>query len=162
MTPEQVIEIAEMADRLGLTMFVAGGWGVDALAGHQTRAHADLDVGLEGADADRLEAALAENGFQLEVDGSPARRAWRHPDGREVDVHPLVAEPDGSYHLVTSDGAVYRWPRADLTEGSVAGHRIRCLSPRLQLQLHEGYEPTEHDLADQRLLRNLARQERLT
>jgi len=42
--PETVIWVLDMAQG---DVWLNGGWGVDALIGHQTRAHEDVDVVLE-------------------------------------------------------------------------------------------------------------------
>ncbi|MDR2125703.1 MAG: aminoglycoside adenylyltransferase, partial [Prevotellaceae bacterium] len=44
MTEQNVIEILKIAKRTGIALWLDGGWGVDALAGRQTRLHNDVDV----------------------------------------------------------------------------------------------------------------------
>lgn len=155
MTELDVLAVLDLADGLGLTMFVSGGWAVDALVGRQTRDHHDLDVSLPAADAERLEMALARRGFELIVDWSPGRRAWRHDDGREVDVHPLEADPDGTYRLLTKDGHEYVLPPGSYVTGTIGDRAVNCLSAEKQLEYHGGYEPSDDDVHDVALLRGL-------
>ncbi len=42
----EVIRIVGLLERQGLSVWLDGGWGVDALAGRQTRPHDDLDVAI--------------------------------------------------------------------------------------------------------------------
>ena len=44
MTSADVIEVYSSLLERGIGIWVDGGWGVDALLGRQTRAHADLDI----------------------------------------------------------------------------------------------------------------------
>ena len=55
--PEQdeVLPILGALEATGTRLWVAGGWGVDAFVGRQTRAHRDLDLIL---DAQRFEECL--------------------------------------------------------------------------------------------------------
>jgi len=52
---DEVLAILGALDATGTRLWVAGGWGVDALVGRQTRAHRDLDLLV---DAQRLEEFL--------------------------------------------------------------------------------------------------------
>jgi len=154
-TESDVLAIVDLAEELELTLFISGGWGVDVLVGRQTRTHHDLDVSLPAGHAVRLEADLAEQGFEMVVDWSPGRRAWRHGDGREVDVHPLESDTDGTFRLVTMNGHEYVMPPGSYVTRSFGGRVVRCLSAEKQLEYHQGYEPSETDLHDLRLLAEL-------
>jgi hypothetical protein len=39
-----VLEILDRLDRAGLTVWLDGGWGIDALLGRHNRPHEDLDL----------------------------------------------------------------------------------------------------------------------
>ncbi len=155
MNLRQVLAILDIAEELGVTMFIAGGWGVDALFGRQTRPHNDLDVSLESAEAERLEAAVADHGFKLIVDWSPGRRVWQHPDGREIDVHPLDLDENGTYRLTTHDGQIFEMPPGSYVTGTIGDRPVQCLAVHKQLEYHQGYEPSEKDRHDLALLRGL-------
>ncbi|MDQ3485221.1 MAG: hypothetical protein M3445_07400 [Actinomycetota bacterium] len=57
MEQNEVLAILAALEATGTRLWVAGGWGVDALVGRQTRARRDLDLLL---DAQRLEATVAQ------------------------------------------------------------------------------------------------------
>lgn len=135
----------------GVDCVIGGGWGIDALIGRQTRDHDDLDVifpaELESVAIDELTGL----GFTITTDWRPIRFAMTHPDGREVDLHPVTRSDDGSFVQQVFDGHL-TYPPDDITEGAIAGRSVRCLSARLQLEFHTGYEPRDVDRADVTLL----------
>jgi hypothetical protein len=46
----EVLGVLADLTEAGCSVWVAGGWGVDALVGRQTRLHRDLDLALDGRD----------------------------------------------------------------------------------------------------------------
>lgn len=66
----EVIDLLSCLERSGITVWVDGGWGVDALLGEQTRDHDDLDLIARLDDVARLQGALAEHGYTA-VQGAP-------------------------------------------------------------------------------------------
>lgn len=153
------LAVVQLADVLALTTalseagtphWVAGGWGVDALVGRQTRAHRDLDLAV---DADHLEAAvrvLDGLGYVAETDWLPVRLELAASGGRWVDLHPVVFEAGGDGRQAGLDGTSFDYPAADLVVGVLAGHRLPCLSVARQRAFHSGYDlrPVDvHDLA---------------
>ena len=52
MDAHRVIAVMTALRDSGARCWVAGGWAVDALARHQTRPHADLDIAVDAADFD--------------------------------------------------------------------------------------------------------------
>lgn len=143
----------------GIDAWLDGGWGVDALVGEQTRPHEDLDLAV---DRDRLadvQRALGQLGFTIDPGvepGLPARLVLADDD-RVVDLHPLVFDETGNgWQQLDASGRRWgRYPADDLdARGVVAGQVVRCLSPALQLRFHLGYEWTERDRHDVRLLQD--------
>ena len=55
----------------GLTAWVHGGWGVDALLGTQTRDHDDLDLVVQLSDWPKIAAALTRLGYRVAQGGPP-------------------------------------------------------------------------------------------
>lgn len=47
MTSIDVVDFYRTVKRLGIELWIDGGWGVDALLGEQTRPHKDLDIAIE-------------------------------------------------------------------------------------------------------------------
>lgn len=95
MTASTALDLLRLFQRAGIEVWVDGGWGVDALLGEQTRPHADLDVVVLVADVPRARRLLAEAGFAVLREWLPTALAMRHPDGREVDLHPVTPTADG-------------------------------------------------------------------
>ena len=67
MRAKDVLWILQVLDTAEVHYRVAGGWGVDALAGRQTRRHHDLDLVILDFERDeaRARSALAPLGFRL-------------------------------------------------------------------------------------------------
>lgn len=151
MPAEQVLALLDALAAAGAGAWVAGGWGVDALTGRQSRAHYDLDLLIDAASGDHVTVAdaLARHGYRKgESEHNPGlpmpwRHVWRHDEGFSVEVLPvMVREPP------------FNWPsRSAFAVGSIGGRRVPCLSATLQLTLHTGYPPRDVDATDTGLLR---------
>ncbi len=153
-------------------VWVMGGWGVDALAGRQTRPHHDLDLLVDVADLERLRVCLIHLGFVLKYtwddevrwirhDGwssaveQPSAFVYGHADGREVDVHVVRQSEGGEVAMLWN--APYAFTAAGLNAtGAIDGQSVRCLSRELQLQAHTGYALPAHHLQDLELLGKLS------
>jgi lincosamide nucleotidyltransferase A/C/D/E len=155
----EVERIGAALDLAGVSWWLAGGWGVDALIGRQSRHHGDLDLCVEVAsDGEaRAVAVLGALGYELTVRRAPSghqfpfRSVLRGSNGRTVDLI-LVTRLDTS----PTDEDVPVLGAADCThgqvevgEGSVAAP---CLSSAFQVALHAGYVPQERDRTDIALL----------
>lgn len=147
-----VHEILGLLASADVTTWVAGGWGVDALVGRQTRDHADLDVAV--VDGRKALAVLGEAGFEVATDWWPGRVALRRLDGSEVDVHPIVFQADGSAVQTTHDGVEFVYPANGFTTGLIAGREVPCITAALQETFHSGYTPQQKDLDDLATLRD--------
>lgn len=154
MTAADVLAVLTALGQEGVDPWLDGGWGVDALAGEQTRQHEDLDLAIDVAALDRARRALDGLGFEpdrLAVPGLPARAVLRDRRGRQVDLHPLTFDTAGNGWQELGDGAWGLYPAEGLSgSGAVAGRPVRCLTAGLQLSHHLGYPPRrsdEHDLS---------------
>jgi hypothetical protein len=54
----------------GISVWIDGGWGVDALLGYQTREHDDLDLVIELDDATRVMRLLGSLGYETVAGGT--------------------------------------------------------------------------------------------
>ena len=145
MPARDVVTAVGVLSEAGLDVVVAGGWGIDALLGRQTRRHGDLDLLVTGGlPAVRTAAdVLAETGFRV-VDGQAEGGHWmpvfvvvRNDSGRTIELLPVDSSPE----VVT---------------GTLAGRPVPCLSAEKQLEYHRGYQPTREDRKDiERLTRHL-------
>jgi SAM-dependent methyltransferase len=87
----------DLFDELGITIWLDGGWGVDALLGEQTRSHADLDIVIQQGDVQKLRDALGELGFKdVETDD---RTDWNFVmvdgNGKRIDFHVIMIDEQG-------------------------------------------------------------------
>ncbi|MEU8639643.1 aminoglycoside adenylyltransferase [Amycolatopsis sp. NPDC048633] len=132
-------------------VWLAGGWGIDALLGRQTREHRDLDLLHRREQEPTVLTALAALGYRETLDLRPVRFVLS--DGRtELDLHPLVFAEDGSAVQAAPDGT-FPYPADCFVTGQVGGVEVPCVSVAQQVFFHQGYAPQPHDLADMRHLR---------
>jgi lincosamide nucleotidyltransferase A/C/D/E len=122
-TGEDVLEILAALDGFGV--WIGGGWGIDALAGRQTRPHDDLD--------------LMHREEQEPIDLHPLRFA---PDGSAEQSSLTPGEP-------------FHYPAKCFVTGTILGTTVPCLSAEQQIHFHQGYEPRERDLHDLALLASI-------
>ena len=138
---------------------IAGGWGVDALLGRQSRSHDDLDIVVDNYEDEvkRAIATLEPLGFRLVSEKE--QRAW---------MPRLSVLDDGAGHRVElvslnwsilarefgppgSDGSAHEaFEHHVFTEGTLGDRRVPCLSAEVQLLYHIGFElsPTlQHDVS---------------
>jgi lincosamide nucleotidyltransferase A/C/D/E len=152
MSADDVVAIVDQLEEAGVSVWLDGGWGVDALAGEQTREHDDLDLVVLLDEVHAVERRPAELGYERSGGGPPMSIESVDADGRQVDIHPIA--PDGAY--VGRDGSIWHYRLDGLRgAGSVAGRRVRCLTVGLQLESHAGYELDADDLHDISLLESL-------
>ena len=148
---EAVPELLAVLAAAGVGAWLAGGWGVDALAGRQTRRHYDVDVVVDTAPDVReaVAAALTAAGFREgtvehnEGLAMPVRWAWHDDTGLCVDILPVALDRPP----FRSDGT------EPFTNGRIAGRVVPCLSAELQVRLHTGYSPRDVEPHDMDVLR---------
>jgi lincosamide nucleotidyltransferase A/C/D/E len=163
MSGPQVLEVLDVLARGGVEGWLAGGWGIDALVGRETRRHYDADFVIDNARTEypRVAEVLSLAGFRLRAEyhypeePMAVRYEWIHADGHPViDILPVdfQQEPFGrpSDDLLDS--------RLDdlFTTGRIGECPVPCLSARLQIALHSGYPPRFKDSKDLELLRALS------
>jgi lincosamide nucleotidyltransferase A/C/D/E len=154
-----VREVVDALDAAGVHVWLAGGWGVDALIGRQTRVHSDLDLAFEdkGAAQARALERLARLGYRRFEDQNdagqwmPVRICMRDSAGRTVDLLPVTIDRTST---VASTGLRpgSGYPIDEFTVGSLDGRPVGCLSAGLQMAFHAGYEPRGIDRRDVALL----------
>src|SRR4051794_933194 len=144
----------------GCWVALEGGWGVDALAGRQTRPHRDLDVDVRASQAATVLEVLHRMSYAMETDWWPNRlelvcagRGW-------VDVHPLALDSEGDGIQTGLNGERYLYPAASFVTGRIGDRAVRCISISQQIDWHAGYTLRESDHADLAVLHQLARDSR--
>jgi lincosamide nucleotidyltransferase A/C/D/E len=153
----EVLDVLAALSALGCRFWLEGGWGVDALVGHQTRAHRDLDVDLDAHCEESALAVLTEMGYTVETDWRPNRIELHAPGRGRVDLHPLLVDEDGSARQAALQGGFHVFPRSFFVAGSLAGIPVPCVSAVAQRLFHTGYELRSVDLHDLTVLGELDR-----
>ena len=147
MRSEEVLRVLDWLAGEGIVVWVDGGWGVDALLERQTRDHSDLDLVMDALAISSFNAALLAEGFEVVRDWLPTAIAFRHPDGRAIDLHPVEITPDGGGDQVQLDGE-RRFHYAAPTSGRIGSGYVACCTVETQIASHLGYQPNEVDFAD--------------
>ena len=157
MTAADVHALLSIIRDAGAEVWIAGGWGIDALIAEQTREHRDLDLLHRSEQEPQLLAALTGAGFTETVDWRPIRFVLAHPDsGLELDLHPLAFAEDGSAEQASPDPEQpFRYPASCFVTGTVAGVTVPCISAEQQVYFHQGYQPSDRDLQDMAQLRRV-------
>ena len=153
MTAPDVLDVLSLLDGDGLTAWVYGGWGVDALLGETTRDHGDLDLAVLLPQLGAVRSALAEAGYGTVLrDWLPTSLALAGHAGREIDLHVLRPTSDGGGDQTLPDGGSFHYPPP--VRGTIAGRPVRCIDADTQLRCHLGYQPTTKDREDMGRLRD--------
>ncbi len=151
MTGSDVVALLNALADAGVTAWLDGGWAVDALLGEQTRPHDDVDLVVDKEHLAAATSLLETEGYTVLRDDLPSAVAYRHPDGREVDLHPVTRTPDGGGDQAQPDGST--WHYGPPTTGSIDGHEVPTGDLDTQLRAHVGYPLRDKDRADLAALR---------
>lgn len=156
MAADDVLDVLDVFRSAEAEVWIGGGWGIDALVGRQTRDHRDLDLMHRQEQEPAMLAALAAAGFVRGLDWYPIRFVMAHPDGRELDLHPLVFAPDGSAEQASLDpDQPFHYPADCFVTGMINQTPVPCLSAEQQIRFHQGYEPADRDRHDMAQLRQV-------
>jgi lincosamide nucleotidyltransferase A/C/D/E len=154
MEAAEVVRLVQLLEAEGVTVWLDGGWGVDAVLDEQVREHDDLDLVVELVDVPRLLETLQRAGYRHVAGAAPKSFVLVDDSGRQVDVHPVVfddARGGGVYQM--EDGRDWVYPAQGFTgTGGVNGHPVRCLSPEVQVLVHADYELDAKDFRELELL----------
>jgi len=150
MKATDVTGLYEMCQKNSITIWIDGGWAVDALLGHQSRPHKDVDIAIQEQDVSRLRELLQEKGYrEIKVEiARPHNFVLGDEQGHEIDIHVLVLDANGNgMYGPINNGEMY--PADSLTgTGFIAGQAVRCISPEWLVKFHSGYELKEKDFRD--------------
>lgn len=156
MPADGVLSVLSLIREARADVWIGGGWGIDALIGEQTRDHRDLDLMHRQEQEAAVVAALADAGFVETLDWRPVRFVVTAPDGREIDLHPLVFAEDGSATQASLEPSrPFRYPASAFVTGEIGGTPVPCLSAEQQVHFHQGYEPADRDRHDMAQLRRV-------
>ncbi|MDR1615633.1 MAG: hypothetical protein LBR98_01230 [Syntrophomonadaceae bacterium] len=132
MDEQDVVSLLSTAARIGVTVWVDGGWGVDALLGRQTREHDDIDILIEQRNAACFIGELKRAGYaEKRVSCTTPCHSVRVQSGLAVDPHLSEFDKAGA--------ALY------------VGETCPAWIPGYQGGFRKGYEHDENDVRDVRL-----------
>lgn len=128
-----------------IPIWIDGGWCVDALLGHQTRPHVDLDLAVEHRHEPRLRELLTQWGFS-EADRENST-SWNYvmqdSEGSVLDIHVFEYDAEGN----NTYGIAY--PFGSLTgTGMIDGQPVQCIAPAWMFRFKTSYAPAEKDRQD--------------
>jgi len=140
-------DVQELFAGVAFPWWLAGGWSLDQLAGHQTRAHGDTDVLVLRPDAARVRAQLrAWDVHVADPPGAGMLRPWPEDETLPPALHDVWCRsaPEGPWRLqvmvddVEGDDWVYRRNRRVRRPVATLGGRasapgLPVLSPDIQL-----------------------------
>ncbi|MEV6865550.1 hypothetical protein AB0M44_31675 [Streptosporangium subroseum] len=154
---DEVLRVLALLRHAGCEVWIGGGWGIDALVGKATREHRDLDLMHRVEQEPLLIRTLEVAGFVEQPDalpGRPVRFVMADPSGHDLDLHPLLFNPDGSavQHADTR-GGTFPYPADSFVVGVIGGVEVPCLSAAQQVYFHQGYDPGDRDRHDMARLR---------
>ena len=150
MNEADVIDLLKKAEHIGVDVWITGGWGVDALIGHQTRLHNDIDVFIQKKDTAVFTEILKSNGYcetKMEYT-TDDHTAWCDSYERIIDLHLFEFVENGMLCFEKKNYPVDIFNG----KGKIGGITVRCLTAEAQLQYHQGYEQKEKDVHDVLLL----------
>ena len=130
-TSKEVVDLYTSLEKIGVKIWVDGGWSVDALLGKETREHSDLDIAIQYKELPKFREYMESRGYkEIERDDD---KKWnfvlRNEKGYEVDVHAFHFDEQGR----VIEGIEY--PDGSLTgTGSIEGVVVRCIDPKHMVQ----------------------------
>jgi lincosamide nucleotidyltransferase A/C/D/E len=153
MRAEDVLEIVSCLEKASVTVWLDGGWAVDAILKKQTRIHQDLDLVVELNKVQIIRETLMPSGFSLKEDELPTRFVLSDAIGRQLDFHTVTFNAEGGGVQTLPAGRSYTYPASGFEGmGEINGQPVKCLTAEVQAECHYGYEPDENDRHDMRLL----------
>jgi lincosamide nucleotidyltransferase A/C/D/E len=148
MKAEDVAELYRALESLSITVWLDGGWAVDALLGEQTRPHEDVDIVIQEKDISALRKYLESQNYHdvIRDDTSFWNFVLGDNSDRLVDIHVIRFDKEGN-GLYGPKGEMY--PEASLAGvGKVDDVTVKCISAEHLVKFHTGYKVDEKDYKD--------------
>ena len=141
----------------GITYWLDGGWGVDILAGKQTRIHRDIDINFDAQHTEKLLNVLLNLGYKIDTDWKPVRIELYSDELGYLDIHPFVLNEDGTSKQADLEGGWYEFEKDYFGSVFFEGKTIPCISLKGQKVFHSGYELRDKDKHDISILESLSK-----
>lgn len=144
-----MLKILALIDSVGVSSWLDGGWGVDALLKRESRLHVDIDLVIALEDAQKLVDRLTEQGFVRTRGRPPTCFVLSDSAHREVDVHPVTFTDTGDGLYLMENGRYWTYPAAGFSgAGEIDGCQVKCLSAEAQMLCHTGYQLDAEDVRE--------------
>ena len=127
-TKEDLIKVIELLEKTGITYWLDGGWGVDILAGKQTRSHRDIDVNFDAQHMEKLLNVLLNLGYKIDTDWRPVRIELYSDELGYLDIHPFVLNEDGTSKQADLEGGWYEFEKDYFTVQKTDGTIIEIFN----------------------------------
>lgn len=153
MQSKDAVQIINWFNQADISVWLDGGWGVDALVGRQTRTHSDLDVVVWLDAVVKIKELLIKQGFIVKLDELPTRFVMEDAHLRSIDFHTVKLDMAGNLVQILQNGILFHYPPGALNgQGIIDGHSVLCVTSEAQMLSHIGYQPLEKDIHNLRLL----------
>jgi len=148
---DRVVDLLKKAENSGVVVWIAGGWGVDALVGYQTRPHNDVDFFIQKKDKTVFTELLVSSGYtentEYDIEDNPI---WCNTLYGIVDLHLFEVVEIGTWSIQNQ-----KFPSNIFNgKGTIGGITVRCMTVEAQVEYRHGYELREKDVLDVLLLCN--------
>ncbi len=124
-----------------ITVWLDGGWGVDALLGKESRPHHDLDIVLEHQMLEHFAESMNQMGFSRISDDGSFNHVFRDTAGRQVDVRlvdtSLRQRTLAGTEVYAGDGLPFEVGALD-GRGTVGGEPVKCCTADYQVRTRLG------------------------
>ena len=157
-TKEDLMAVIGILENAGITYWIDGGWGVDILAGKQTRTHRDIDINFDAQYTEKLLNLLLECGYEVDTDWEPVRIELYSEKYGYLDIHPFVLNKDGTAKQADLEGGWYEFEKDLFGNAVFEGKTIPCISVKGQKIFHSGYDLRDKDKHDISILEKLLNQ----
>lgn len=155
-TKEDLMTVISLLENASITYWVDGGWGVDILAGKQTRVHRDIDINFDSQYTEELLNLLLEYGYKVDTDWKPVRIELYSEKYGYLDIHPFVLNRDGTAKQADLEGGWYEFEKDLFGNAVFEGKTIPCISVKGQKIFHSGYDLRDKDKHDLSILENIS------
>ncbi|HVN15541.1 MAG TPA: hypothetical protein VMT73_07350 [Anaerolineales bacterium] len=145
MTAQDVVEFIKLLEDNNISVYVDGGWGVDALLAKQTRLHSDLDIAVEHKDIPKIRTLLEARNYKdvPRDDTRDCNFVLGDDEGHLIDIHSYTFDSTGKLIF----GVEYPFDSLN-GAGSINGFPVKCITPEWMVKFHTGYKLDENDYRD--------------
>lgn len=154
-TIEDLMTVINLLENSGIRYWIDGGWGVDILAGKQTRAHRDIDINFDAQYTETLLNILSEYAYEVDTDWKPVRIELYSDKLGYLDIHPFILNADGTSKQADLEGGWYEFEKDFFGNALFEGKTIPCITVKGQKIFHSGYELRDKDIHDISILDNI-------